>query len=130
VTVPVPQIPLPLPWVTFSNPGSQWSYSFQVQNDDGTLMNIIGKTFELVIRTDQRTSGTPAATINSTSSTASGTITVNTATSTVVATLNPVATSALVANTTYSLTLWMDPGLSDATALVNGFMTVRPVTAA
>lgn len=130
MTVPTPQFPLPMLWTTFANPGSTWSYSFQVQNDDGTLVNLIGKTFEMVVRPDFRGVGTPTMTINSTSSTASGTITVNTSTSTLLATFNPTATNALTTNTVYVITLWMDPGLSDATALVNGYLTARPVVLA
>lgn len=120
---------VPAIWTTFATPGSVWSYTFQLLNDDGTLMNIIGKTFELVVRTSVRAAGSPLYSVSNTASTASGTITVNTGTSTIQVTVNPAATNLLVANTVYSTTLWMDPSLSDATALLTGTLTARAVTA-
>lgn len=125
-----PPAALPVPWTTLASPGSQWVYSFQFENDDGTLMDISTKIFELVVRTSTRDIGTPAVRINSTSVTAQGWITVNTTTSTIQAVMTPTATSTLTSTDTYALTLWMNQGLTDQEAMVNGFLRMRPVAAA
>lgn len=100
--------------------GSLWSQNYVLQNSDGSLANLTGKIFEFVVRTDpsQASSVTPAIIVTTTSSSA-GVITVNTATATVNVLLNPSATAAL-SQTSYHYTLWMDQGLSDATAWVTG----------
>lgn len=123
-----PIIPtVPAMWTTFAVPGSQWVYSFQLQNDDGTLMNITNKTFELVVRTSSRASS-PVFTVTTTSG-ANGQITVNTATSTIQVVASPTATALLTGTDVYAVALWMDPNLTDATALLTGTMTARVVAA-
>lgn len=118
---------LPLPWTASSPQGSQWTYTFTTTN--GLPASITGKTFELVLRPDPRSTGTPSAVINSSAPTGQGSITINTSAVTVTAVLSPTATSALQADTTYAATLWMDPGLTDATALVVGLFTIRAAAA-
>jgi len=101
--------------------GSQFTQTYILQNEDGTLLNLTGKIFEFAIRTDtiQTSATAPAVSVNSTSSTASGTITVNliAATVSVVVTATAMAT---LSQKQYYYTLWMDEGLSDATAMVSG----------
>ncbi|WP_327066884.1 hypothetical protein [Kitasatospora sp. NBC_01302] len=105
---------------TTSASGSQWVTSYQLQNDDGTLMNITGKTFEFVIRPTTSDATEPAlVSVNSTAANAQGYITVTPATSTLLVVLSPTAT-ALIGQSAYPYSLWMDPGLSDATDLVTG----------
>ena len=101
--------------------GSQFNQTYQLLNDDGSTMNITGKIFEFIIRTDPIQSGisTPAASVTSTASTASGTITVTVSTATLLVSVSALAT-ALLSQQQYFYTLWMDQGLSDATALVSG----------
>lgn len=101
--------------------GGQFNNVYTLLNDDNTLMNISGKTFEFSIRTDpfQTSAISPLISVNSTSSTANGAITVNTLTSQV----SVVVTSTAMAKLTqaqYYYTLWMDPGLADATPVVAG----------
>ena len=101
--------------------GSQWNQSYQLLNDDGTLMNISNKIFEFVVRTDpsQSSATTPLIRVSSVSATSSGSITVTTGTSTVLASLSPTAMALLSAGQ-YYYALWMDQDLPDATALVSG----------
>lgn len=101
--------------------GSAFNNVYTLKNDDGTLMNLVGKTFEFTIRTDpaQASSVTPVIKVNSSTSTSSGTITVNTTTSQVTVTITATA-MALLSQTQYYYTLWMDQGLADATAMVAG----------
>lgn len=101
--------------------GSQLNQSYQLQNSDGTLMNINGKIFEFNIRNDplEAKSVTPLVSVTSTASTAAGTITVNTLTSTVLVSVTATAMAGLAQNQ-YTYTLWMDQNLADATALVAG----------
>lgn len=110
--------------------GSQFNQTYQMYNDDGTLMNITNKTFEFVIRTDPSQTGitVPVASVNSTTSTASGFITVNTLTSTILVTV-AATTMAALTQQMYVYTLWMDQNLADATALVNGTMFAELVAA-
>lgn len=118
--------PAPLPnfFQAVTPVGSQWAQSYQVTNDDGTLANISNKTFELVVRNTQ--TAATVLSVSSTASTANGTITVTSSTATLQVVLTPTATSLL---TEYgaSYTLWMDPNLSDATALVAGVFYGRTV---
>lgn len=115
----MPKLPNPLTITNAS--GSQFNQAYQLLNDDNTLMAIAGKTFEFVLRTDPGQTGatTPIAAINSTTTTVNGTIAVNVATSTLLVTLNGTATATL-AQGQYHYALWMDPGLGDATALIEG----------
>jgi len=118
--------PAPLPnfFQAIAPIGSQWAQSYQVANDDGSLTNITNKTFELVVRSNQ--SGATVFLVNSTASTSAGTITVTSSTSTLQVVLTPTATN-LLSEYGASYTLWMDPNLSDATALVAGVFYGRTV---
>lgn len=109
--------------------GSQWSASFTIQNDDGTLTDITNKTFEFVVRNRLKTPGVVLFSVNSVSTNAYGGIVVNLVTSTVSVVVTPAATS-LVEEGGGPYTLWMDPNLSDATALVVGTFYTQPVAAA
>jgi hypothetical protein len=101
---------------------SQFPISVQLQNDDGTLMDITGKTFEFVVRTKiDNESTTPLIRVGQTPN-AQGYITVNTTTSTVQVVVY--ATANTSAGGYY--TLWMDPNLSDQTALVQGPYNIQP----
>lgn len=118
--------PAPLPnfFSVVAAIGSQWSQVYLLTNDDGSLTNIANKTFELVIR-DRNTSATILS-INSTTSTSAGNITVSTSASTLQPILTPAATS-LLTEIGGNYTLWMDPNLPDATALVAGVFYGRNV---
>lgn len=98
--------------------GSTWTQNYTIQNADGSAFNTTGKTWEFVIRNDpsESTSTTPVVKVTGTSG-SQGVVTV----------LNNVVTVSLTAAATAALTqksyvysLWMDPGLSDATAWVTG----------
>lgn len=119
----------PLPWTTSSPQGSQWSAAFTFENDDESLMDLTGKTFELVLRDAPSSRGAPAAMITSTATTASGGFVIDIPSARVLAVLSPTATGALSANDTYSLALWVDPDLNDASAVVVGGFYVQPVAA-
>jgi hypothetical protein len=106
--------------------GSQWSQSFQLTNDDGSLQDLTGKTFTFTLRTSPRATSA-AVQVTSTASTASGYITVILATSTVQVVLTSAATLTLAAGDVYSCALWEDQNLSDQTALVVGNFYVQPV---
>lgn len=108
---------------------SEWSASFTLQNDDGTLADITNKTFEFVVRDRLKTPGVVLFSVNSTGTNAYGGITVNTVTSTVSVVVTPTATS-LIEEGGGPYTLWMDPTLADATALVVGVFYTQPVAAA
>lgn len=108
---------------------SQWSLSFTIQNDDGTLADITNKTFEFVVRDRLNRAGKVLFAVNSTTSTAYGTITVDTLTATVQVILSPTATGSIPEGGG-PYTLWMDQNLSDATALVTGTFYANPVAAA
>lgn len=101
--------------------GSQLNQTYQFKNDDGSLMNITGKVFEFVIRSDPSEAHvvTPVAVVTSSASTSAGTITVDTATSTILVSVSALAMANLTQKS-YVYTLWMDQNLSDATAMVNG----------
>lgn len=106
---------------------SAWSYTYGLQNSDGTPMNIIGKTFEFAIRRAVTDTGTPVLMVNQTL-TQNGQIIVNTTASTVQVNLTATGTATLVhGGGVY--TLWMNPGQSDATALVVGTFYAPQVVA-
>lgn len=110
--------------------GSQWVQTYTLQNDDGTAMNISGKVFEFVIRPTVSDTTEPAmVAVNSTAATGQGYITVTAATSTLQVVLSPTAT-ALLGQGARPYTLWMDNGLTDATALVVGTFFSNLVAAA
>lgn len=112
---------LPNPASITAAVGSQLNMTYVLKNDDNTLMNITGKIFEFSVRTDpSQTSATaPKISVTSTASTGSGTITVNTLTSTVAVSVSALAMATLT-QAQYYYTLWMDQGLSSATAMVSG----------
>lgn len=119
---------LPVPYNTIGYPGSVWAATFQFLNSDGSLMNITGKTFEYVLRTSTAATGSPTLSVSTTSS-ADGSIVVTTSTSSILVTITPTGTALLAPNTVYSATLWMDPGLTDATVMANGAFTTSAATA-
>lgn len=106
--------------------GSQWSALFTIYNDDGTLADLTNKIFELVVRDRLGRSSRVTFTVNSTASTTYGTIIPNITNSTIQVIVTPAATS-LVVEGGGPYTLWMDQGLSDATALVTGTFFANPV---
>ncbi len=110
--------------------GSQWTQGYQLQNDDGTPMDISGFTFEMVIR-PSASDHTEAAlvAVNSTTSNAQGSITVDVDTATLLVVLSPTATT-LLGQGANVYALWMDPGDSDATALVVGICFSQLIAAA
>jgi hypothetical protein len=118
--------PAPLPnfFPAVAAIGSQWAQDYQVTNDDGSLTDLTNKTFELVVRNTK--TNAVILLVNSTASTSAGTITVTTSTSTLQVILTPAATDLL---TEYgaNYTLWMDPNLTDAVALVAGVFYGRTV---
>ena len=100
--------------------GSQWTCSYQLQNDDGTLFNITGMTFAFSIRPTASDVTAPAlVTVNSTAASAQGYITVTVATATLLVVLSPAAT-ALLGQNAFPYSLWMNPGTTSATDLVAG----------
>ena len=123
----MPPLPNPLSLTVAS--GSQFNQVFVIKNSNGTLVDLTGKIFEFYIRTEQvQTSSTsPIAHVNSTSSTASGTIVVDLFTAAVSVTVS--APAMTLPQAPYYYTLWLDEGLTDATALVAGTMFVANVAA-
>jgi len=119
--------PAPLPnfFQAIAAIGSQWTQTYQVTNDNGSLTDITNKTFELSIR--DRNTGIQTVSVNNTSSTTLGTITVTSSTSSFQVMLTPAATD-LLTEWGGNYTLWMDPNLPDATALVAGVFYGRTVT--
>lgn len=100
--------------------GSQWTQGYQLTNDDSTLFNITGATFEFVIRPNAANTTSPAlVSVNSTASTVQGYITVTVSTATLLVVLSPTAT-ALLGEGAYPYALWMNPGTASATDLVGG----------
>lgn len=111
---------MPQLWAANGSAGSQWVQSFTLTNDDGTLMNIVGKAFEFVIRASATdTSPTPLAKVSSSAATAQGYITVTTATSSVQVVLSPTTTAGIPSAGPWHA-LWMDPGLADQTEILYG----------
>jgi hypothetical protein len=110
---------LPLRWRTAVVAGAQWSATFTLLNDDGTLMNISGKTFEFVIRPNAADATAPPLVKVTAAATAQGYLTVNAVAATVQAVLAPAATT-LLGTGCRPFALWMDPGLPDQTCLVEG----------
>lgn len=126
---------LPTNYTIVTAAGSQWTAIVTVQNDDGTLANITGKSFELVVRSatspNPNVIGAIGATIfsvNNSSSTANGTIFVTASTSQVQVIVTATAVN-LLTQGGGMYTLWMDPGLADATALLTGQFLTQPVPA-
>jgi len=117
---------LPNTYTIVTAASSQWSAVFTVTNDDGSLTDLTGKTFEMVIRDRLGNVGQVLASVSNGASTANGTIQVDLQRSTVRVILNPVAVDTVTSGGA-PYTLWMDPNLSDATALVTGIIYVNPV---
>lgn len=117
---------LPNTYTIVTAADSQWSGVFTVQNDDGTNADLTNKTFEMVIRDRLGGVGVVLASVSSTASTADGTIIVNLLSSSLEVILTPSAVNTVTSGGA-PYTLWMDPNLSDATALVAGIIYVNPV---
>lgn len=118
--------PAPLPnfFNIVSAIDSQWSQVYIITNDDGSLANIANKTFELIVR--DRNTGVTVFSVNNTASTSAGNIVVTTSSSSIQVIVTPGAT-ALLTEWGRNYTLWMDPNLGDATALVSGIFYGRTV---
>ena len=100
--------------------GSQWTCGYQLQNDNGTLLDPTGATFEFVLRPTASDITAPAlVSVNSTAATTQGYITVTVATATLIVVLSPTAT-ALLGQSTLPYSLWMNPGTPSATDFVAG----------
>lgn len=110
---------LPNNYTAVASSGSSWSVTFTVQNEDGTPVDITNKTFEFVVRNRLTTVGTVLFSVSSTATNQYGGIVVNVETASVQVVLTPTATTS-VPEGGGPYTLWMDPNLSDATALVTG----------
>lgn len=108
---------------------SEWSASFTIENDDGTLVDLTNKTFEFVVRNRLKSPGVVLFSVSSTGTNSYGGITVDVLTATVQVVVTPAATM-LITEGGGPYTLWMDPGLPDATALVVGIFYTQPVAAA
>jgi hypothetical protein len=119
---------LPNNYTIIAASGSQWSALFTIYDDDGTLTDITGKVFELVVRDRLSTVGRVIFSVNNTASTAYGTIITDVINSTVEVIVNAAAT-ALVVEGGGPYTLWMDQNLADATALVTGTFFANPIAA-
>jgi len=117
---------LPNNYTIVSAAGSQWSALFTVYNDDGTLADLTNKVFEFVVRDRLSTAGRVIFSFTSASANSYGSMTVNTVNSTVQVVVTPAATT-LITEGGGPYTLWMDQGLSDATALVTGTFFANPV---
>jgi hypothetical protein len=117
---------LPNYYTIISSQGSAWSAVFALQNDDGTPMDIAGKTFEFVARPAVTNRSTPPQVeVTSVTNTAQGEVNVNVTAATVEVVVNASANSGWTGGT---YTLWMNPGLVDATALVQGPYLLQPTT--
>ena len=100
--------------------GSQWTRSYQLQNDDKSIFDITGMTFAFSIRPTASDITAPAlVTVNSTAATTQGYITVTVAAATLLVVLSPAAT-ALLGQNAYPYSFWMNPGTTSATDLVTG----------
>ncbi|MFB6805471.1 hypothetical protein [Streptomyces sp. NPDC056387] len=110
---------LPLRWRTATVAGTQWAATFTLLDDDGTHMNISGKTFEFVIRPTAADATVPPLVKVTATATAQGYLTVDTVAATVQVVLTPAATT-LLGTGCRPFALWMDPGQPDQTCLVEG----------
>ncbi|MFK0045523.1 hypothetical protein ACIQU4_15620 [Streptomyces sp. NPDC090741] len=120
---------LPLRWRTAVVAGAQWSAAFTLLDDDGTRMDISGKTFEFVIRPNSADATVPPLVVVTATATAQGYLTIDTVTATIQVVLTPAATT-LLATGCRPFALWMDPGQPDQTCLVEGPFYSRLVSAA
>jgi hypothetical protein len=118
---------LPNNYTVVTAQGSQWSVVVTVYNEDGSLANLTGKIFEFIVRSTA-SSAASIFSVTSTASTGNGTILVSTAASAVTVVVNAAATG-LLSGGGGNYTLWMDQGLSDATALMTGVFLAQAVPA-
>lgn len=126
---------LPTNYTIITASGSQWTAVVTVYNDDGTLANLTGKSFEFVVRSATSPNpnvigsiGAVIFSVNDSSSTADGTIIVTQSSSQVEVIVTATGVN-LLTQGGGPYTLWMDPGLADATALLTGQFLVQPVPA-
>ncbi|MFG2412286.1 hypothetical protein [Streptomyces goshikiensis] len=119
---------LPLRWRTSTAAGTQWAATFTLLDDDGTRMDISGKTFEFAIRPTSADVTAPPMVEVTTTATVQGYLTVDTVASTVQVVLSPTATLSLGTGCR-PFALWMDPGLAGQACLVEGPFFSRLVTA-
>ncbi|MFE9844687.1 hypothetical protein [Streptomyces goshikiensis] len=109
--------------------GSQWAQTFQFFNDDGTRMNIAGKTFAFTVRVSASdASPVPLVGVTATA-TAQGYVSIDVDASTVQVVLSPSATLALGTGC-WAFALWTDPDLPDETCFLEGPLFSRRVAAA
>lgn len=120
---------LPNQWNTTAAAGSQWAQAFQMQNDDGTPVNVTGWTWEFVIRPNVTDTASPARVQVTTAASTQGYITVDTTTATVTVVLSPAATAGF-GRSAQPFTLWSNPGTSQALAWVDGIFNTQLVAAA
>ncbi|MFE3577858.1 hypothetical protein [Streptomyces vinaceus] len=120
---------LPLRWRTATVAGAQWSATFTLLDDDGTPMDITAKTFEFVIRPDAADATMPPLIKVTATATAQGYLVVDAIAATVQVVLTSAATT-LLGTGCRPFALWMDPGQSDQTCLVEGPFYSRLVTTA
>lgn len=120
---------LPNQWNASSPAGSQWAQNFQLQNDDGTPVNVSGWTWEFIIRPNVTDATSPALVQVTTSATAQGYITIDAVTATVTVVLAPAAT-VLLGKGARPYTLWSNPGTTQAVAWVDGTFNTQLVAAA
>lgn len=103
---------------------SVWDSTFIFQNDNETPMDITGRTFELVVRPDVNdTAPTPLIKVSSAGATAQGFMVIDLMNSSVLVVVSPTANSI---NAGGYFTLWMDPGLTTQTAMVQGPYNIAP----
>lgn len=120
---------LPSQWNAWTPAGSQWTQTFTLQNDDGSIVNIAGWTWELVIRPTVTDATSPALVQVTTTASSQGYITANATTGTVTVVLAPAATT-LLGKGARPYTLWANPGTSQATAWLDGTFNSQLVAAA
>lgn len=114
--------------VNVTNPqGSLVTASYVLANADGSLANLVGATFEYVVRLDPSdTSVVPLMKLTATP-TSAGSLSVNTGTSTVTVTVNPAGTLTFPPGL-YAHALWMNPGTATAQVWLRGQFITQGVT--
>ena len=119
---------LPNNYTIVTAAGAEWSATVTIYNDDGTLADITNKTFEMVARNRLNTVGVVLFTVTSIATGVYGGITVNVANSAAQVILAPAATATIVEGGA-PYTLWMNPSLPDAEALLTGILYANPIAA-
>jgi hypothetical protein len=118
-----------VPQYNIGNPaGSAWNGTFALKNADGTPQNITGRTFEFAIRPSTTDTSTPAAIKITTTGSANGILTTDAPNATIAVSITATA-AALIGSARWHYALWMDPGLSTQTCVVDGAFTGTPVAA-